>query len=89
MEAGRNVAKKKTVKEQATAREPSGDYFEHDEDLARFLTLLLKEVNPSINEAATYELVLQMLGEGTDDDVAFFYGQLIRATVGYMSQDTH
>jgi hypothetical protein len=52
----------------------------YDEEIAYFLTLLLKEVSPSINEAATYELVAAMLSEGTEDEVAHYYGGLIRST---------
>lgn len=44
------------------------------------ITLLLKAVNPAIDEETSYELVYEMVHVGLDEVSAPEYGRLIRAT---------
>ena len=66
-------------------------FSEDEEAVAKYLTLVMSSLNPSISQAATYELVLCALVESDmSDDSAYDLADLILATVGSPeSQDRH
>jgi hypothetical protein len=70
------------VTKRSKVRAPRISDYEDDDifSLALFLTDLIATIQPTVDKATTFELLFAMLQEEVTEEVAAYYGNLIRMT---------